>query len=81
MAFVEQLKAQPGGDIHLAGGAQLARTLIRLGVVDRYHLYVYPLVSAGASWFDEIERAARARAAERHRLLERRGRPVLRAAG
>jgi len=54
VAFVEQLKAQPGGDIHLAGGAQLARTLIRLGVVDRYHLYVYPLVSAGASWFDEI---------------------------
>ena len=54
VAFVEQLKAQPGGDIHLSGGAQLARTLIRLGVVDRYHLYVYPLVSAGAGWFDEI---------------------------
>jgi dihydrofolate reductase len=55
VAFVEQLKAQPGGDIHLAGGARLARTLIRLGVVDRYNLYVHPVVSAGASWFDEIE--------------------------
>ena len=54
VAFVEELKARPGGDIHLAGGAQLARTLIRLGVVDRYHLYVHPVVSPGDSWFDEI---------------------------
>jgi dihydrofolate reductase len=53
-AFVEALKARPGGDIHLSGGAQLARTLIRLGVVDRYHLYVYPVVSPGAGWFGEI---------------------------
>jgi dihydrofolate reductase len=53
-AFVEQLKAQPGGDIHLSGGAQLACRLVRLGVVDRYHLFVYPVVSAGATWFDEI---------------------------
>jgi dihydrofolate reductase len=53
-AFVEELKAQPGGDIHVAGGAQLARALIRLGVVDRYRLFVYPVVSAGARWFDEI---------------------------
>jgi dihydrofolate reductase len=53
--FVEQLKAQPGGKIHLSGGARLARTLIRLGVVDRYHLYDYPVVSAGASWFDGID--------------------------
>jgi len=54
VAFVEELKARPGGDIHLSGGAQLARTLIRLGVVDRYHLFVHPVVSAGARWFDEI---------------------------
>lgn len=54
VAFVEELKARPGGDIHLSGGAQLARTLIRLGVVDRYHLYVYPVVSPGDSWFGEI---------------------------
>ena len=54
LAFVEALKAQAGGDIHLSGGAQLARTLIRLGVVDRYHLFVYPVVSTGARWFDEI---------------------------
>jgi dihydrofolate reductase len=54
VAFVEELKARPGGDVHLAGGAQLARTLIRLGLVDRYRLFVYPVVSAGARWFDEI---------------------------
>ena len=54
VAFVEELKARPGGDIHLSGGAQLARTLIRLGVIDRYHLFVHPVVSAGARWFDDI---------------------------
>ena len=55
VAFVEALKARPGGDIHLSGGARLARTLIRAGVVDRYHFFVYPAVSPGASWFGEIE--------------------------
>ena len=55
VSFIEELKARPGGDIHLSGGAQLARTLIRLGVVDRYHLFVYPVVSPGASWFGEID--------------------------
>ena len=55
VAFVDQLKAQPGGDIHLSGGARLAQTLVRLGLVDQYHLVVYPVVSAGANWFDGIE--------------------------
>jgi dihydrofolate reductase len=55
VAFVEELKARPGGDIHLAGGAQLARACVRLGLVDRYRLFVYPVVSPGASWFGEID--------------------------
>jgi dihydrofolate reductase len=55
VAFVNDLKAQPGGDIHLSGGARLAQTLVRLGLVDRYHFVVHPVVSAGQSWFDEIE--------------------------
>jgi dihydrofolate reductase len=55
VAFVNDLKAQPGGDIHLSGGARLAQTLVRLGLVDQYHLVVHPVVSAGASWFDGIE--------------------------
>jgi dihydrofolate reductase len=53
--FVTDLKARPGGDIHLSGGARLAQTLARLGLVDQYHLVVHPVVSAGASWFDQIE--------------------------
>jgi dihydrofolate reductase len=53
-AFVEELKARPGGDIHLSGGARLARTLIRMGVVDAYRLFVHPVVSPGETWFGEI---------------------------
>jgi dihydrofolate reductase len=53
-AFVERLKAQAGGDIHLSGGARLARTMVRLGLVDRYRLFVYPVASAGARWFDDL---------------------------
>jgi dihydrofolate reductase len=55
VAFVAELKAQTGGDIHLSGGARLAQTIIRLGLVDQYHFVVHPVVSAGASWFDGIE--------------------------
>jgi dihydrofolate reductase len=53
--FVDELKAQSGGDIHLSGGARLAQTVIRLGLVDEYHLVVHPVVSAGSSWFDQID--------------------------
>lgn len=55
VTFVTDLKQQPGDDIHLAGGARLAQTLVRLGLVDQYHLVVHPVVSAGSSWFDEIK--------------------------
>jgi dihydrofolate reductase len=54
-SFVEDLKAQPGGDIHLSGGAKLAQTLVRLGLVDEYRFFVFPVYSPGASWFDELE--------------------------
>jgi dihydrofolate reductase len=53
--FVADLKAQPGRDITLAGGAQLARSMVRLGLVDEYHLYVHPAVSPGTRWFDDVE--------------------------
>jgi dihydrofolate reductase len=53
--FINDLKAQPGGDIHLAGGARLAQSIIRLGLLDEYRLFVHPVVSAGATWFDQIE--------------------------
>ena len=53
-AFVTDLQAQPGGDIHLSGGARLATTLVRLGLVDEYRFFVYPVYSPGTSWFDEL---------------------------
>jgi dihydrofolate reductase len=57
--FLDELKSQPGGDIHLSGGARLAQTVIRLGLVDLYHLVVHPVVSAGAQWFDPIDEPRR----------------------
>ena len=55
VAFVDELKSQPGGDIHLSGGSRLAQTFVRLGLVDLYHLVVHPVVSPGALWFDPID--------------------------
>ena len=42
-AEVEALKAAPGGDLVL-GGADVAATFIRLGLVDEYRFYVHPAV-------------------------------------
>ena len=55
VGFVNELKSLSGGDIHLAGGARLAQTFVRLGLVDRYRFVVHPAVSAGAQWFDQVE--------------------------
>jgi dihydrofolate reductase len=40
---VLQLKAQPGGDM-VVGGANLAATFLRLGLIDEHRLYVHPVV-------------------------------------
>lgn len=53
-ACIAGLKAQPGGDIHLSGGAHLAQTFIGLGLVDEFRFFVYPVVSPGASWFSRL---------------------------
>lgn len=53
--LVGELKSRPGGDIHLSGGARLAQTMVRLGLVDEYRLFVFPVVSAGACWFDQLD--------------------------
>lgn len=45
------LKARPGGDLAL-GGANLAATFLRLGLVDEFRVYVHPvLVGGGAPLF------------------------------
>jgi dihydrofolate reductase len=52
--YLANLKAQPGGDIHLSGGASFARSVIGLNLVDEFHFFVYPVVSPGASWFSQL---------------------------
>ena len=43
---VRRLKEQPGKDIHV-GGADLAATFIRLGLIDEYRPVVHPVVLGG----------------------------------
>ena len=49
-AEVARLRAQPGGDIAV-GGAGLAASVIRLGLMDEYHLFVNPIVVGGGTPF------------------------------
>jgi dihydrofolate reductase len=53
--FVDELKSQPGKDIHLSGGAKLAQSMVRLGLVDEYRFFTFPVVSAGACWYDRLD--------------------------
>ena len=46
--MVEELKAQPGGDMDL-GGADLAASFLRMGLVDEVRLYVHPVVLGGGT--------------------------------
>jgi dihydrofolate reductase len=47
---VARLKEEPGGDIAV-GGAGLAASLVKLGLVDEYHLFVAPVVLGGGTPF------------------------------
>ena len=47
---VERLKAQPGKDLGV-GGAGLASSLIKLGLVDEYQVFVNPVVLGGGTPF------------------------------
>ena len=59
-----ELKAQPGGDLAL-GGADLADTFRRLGLIDEYWLYVHPvLVGRGRSLFKPADSMAQLRLLE-----------------
>lgn len=52
--YLTNLKAQPGCDIHLSGGASFAQSVIGLDLVDEFHFFIYPVVSPGASWFSQL---------------------------
>lgn len=52
---VAELKEQPGGDIAV-GGATLAATLTRAGLIDEYRLFISPVVvGAGTRFFEEVD--------------------------
>ncbi|MFC0624611.1 dihydrofolate reductase family protein [Kribbella deserti] len=46
-AEIAALKAQPGKDLLLTGGAELAGVLTELGLIDEYHVVVHPVVLGG----------------------------------
>jgi dihydrofolate reductase len=53
---IARLKAEPGGEIVAHGGVRFVQSLARLGVVDEYRLYVYPIaIGSGSSLFAGIE--------------------------
>jgi dihydrofolate reductase len=56
---VVELKQQPGKDLVLLGSGELARSLMRLDLVDEYVLLIHPLVlGSGRRLFDVAELSA-----------------------
>ena len=54
---VEKLKQGDGGPILIAGSAELARNLSDAGLIDRYHLLVFPVIlGAGKSLWSETDK-------------------------
>lgn len=52
---IQQLKAQPGGDMAI-GGANLLQTFLRLNLIDEVRLYVHPVIlGRGRRLFAEAE--------------------------
>jgi dihydrofolate reductase len=65
---VTKLKAQPGKDIDV-GGATLASTLIRLGLIDEYRPVVHPvLLGGGTPFFPALDNAISLRLVETRRF-------------
>ena len=57
-AEIANLKDRPGGDILVAGSAQLVRTLAQNDLVDEYRLLVYPVVlGSGKRLFGDGKRS------------------------
>lgn len=54
---VAHLKQQPGKPILAHGGASFARSLVRHGLVDEYHLLIHPVaLGRGLPLFSELEK-------------------------
>jgi dihydrofolate reductase len=55
---IRKLKAQPGGDILVAGSCSLVHSLMEYGLVDEYHLMVFPIVlGSGKRVFPETDKS------------------------
>ena len=53
---IARLKEQPGKDMALFGGADIAATFMRLGLIDEYRLFVHPVVLGGRTpLFGELD--------------------------
>jgi dihydrofolate reductase len=57
---VAKLKQQPGGDILVAGSAQLVQTLMKHDLVDEYRLMIFPVLLGGGKrlFEDGVDRTA-----------------------
>ena len=44
VAAIASLKAQPGQDLQIIGSGKLLQTLQAAGLIDRYHVWTYPVV-------------------------------------
>ncbi|HEY2599571.1 MAG TPA: dihydrofolate reductase family protein, partial [Candidatus Dormibacteraeota bacterium] len=61
---IAKLKQEPGGDLSV-GGANLAASLIELGLVDEYRLIVHPVViGAGTPYFPPLRESIKMRLIE-----------------
>jgi dihydrofolate reductase len=57
---IKSMKAQPGKDILLSGGAQIDQAFMRLGLVDEYKLLVHPVILAsGKALFYNLDEPVR----------------------
>ncbi len=65
-AYVNKLKAQPGGDMSV-GGAELAASFMRLDLIDEFRLYVRPiLLGGGKPMFPPLDESIRLQLVETH---------------
>lgn len=61
-ALVRRLRRQPGKDIWICGGAQIAQQLIAENLISRYHISVIPVIlGKGIRLFGEAEEKIRLR--------------------
>jgi dihydrofolate reductase len=57
---IGQLKQEPGKDIFVTGGATLAQSLARLGLIDEYKIAIHPTVlGAGMPLFADVPETTR----------------------